>query len=91
MSGDITELRQAKRVVNEETGGWTVNVDVYRKDWPASDLIFVKISRDDVEEYVLIGPGSSEAAVRKCLQVTARRVWNQWEEKKYGRRSPYLP
>jgi len=86
MSGDITELRQAKRVVDEETGGWAIEVEVYRKEWPANDLIFVKIFRDDISEYVLIGPGSSEAAVRKCLAATARRVWHRWEEKKHGLR-----
>lgn len=92
MAGDIGELQQARRVVHDETQGWCVEAEVYRKDWPADQLIFIKLKLDDLEEYVLIGPGSSEAAVRKCIQATIRRLWKRSEEVEYGvRRRPRLP
>lgn len=74
MSGDINELAQARRVVREETAGWRVEAEVIRKEWPADDMLFIRLRLGDREEYVLVAPGSSENTVRKCLQTAIRRL-----------------
>lgn len=74
MSGDTNELGRARQVVREEVSGWRVEADVYRKDWPADDMLFVRLRLGDREEYVLIAPGSSEGAIRKVLRTAIRRL-----------------
>lgn len=71
---NVTELTEARLVVRDEIKGTGIKAEVYKKDWPADEMTFVKLNRNSLDEYILIAPGSSEESVRRSLQIAIRRL-----------------
>ena len=71
---------QIREIVHEETSGYRVEYDIRRKHWPADELVMVWFHLGSSNEWVLVGPGSSAASVRKSVRAAVGRL----EEAAYG-------